>query len=36
MKIEMHEIPIRDVLNGYLDSADNGLIFICKRNPAFL
>lgn len=35
MKIEMHEIPIREVVDGYLDSADNGLIFIRKRNPAF-
>lgn len=26
MKIEMHEVPIRDVVDGYLDSADNGVV----------
>lgn len=25
MKIELHEIPIRDVVHGYLDSAENGV-----------
>ena len=26
MKIEMHEIPIYEVVDGYLDSADNGVV----------
>ena len=26
MKIEMHEIPVSEVINGYLDSADNGVV----------
>lgn len=26
MKIKMHEIPIRDVFNGYVDSAENGVV----------
>lgn len=26
MKIELHEIPIRDVVNGYVDSAENGVV----------
>ena len=26
MKIELHEIPVRDVVNGYIDSADKGAI----------
>ena len=26
MKIEMHEIPIRDIFNGYLDNAENGVV----------
>ena len=26
MKIELHEIPIRDVANGYIDSAENGVV----------
>lgn len=38
MKIELHEIPVRDVVNGYLDSAENGIVgFDGKLNirPAF-
>lgn len=26
MKIELHEIPIRDVVNGYIDSAEYGVV----------
>lgn len=26
MKIELHEIPIRDVVEGYVDSAENGVV----------
>jgi hypothetical protein len=26
MKIELHEIPVRDVVNGYVDSAENGVV----------
>lgn len=26
MKIELHEIPVREVTNGYIDSADNGVV----------
>lgn len=26
MKIQMHEIAIRDIFNGYLDSAENGVV----------
>lgn len=26
MKIELHEIPIRDVVHGYIDSAENGVV----------
>lgn len=26
MKIELHEIPIRDVVDGYTDSAENGVV----------
>lgn len=26
MKIELHEIPVRDVVNGYKDSAENGVV----------
>ena len=26
MKIEMHEIPIRDIFKGYLDSAEDGVV----------
>ena len=26
MKIELHEIPIREVANGYIDSQENGVV----------
>lgn len=26
MKIELHEIPVRDVVNGYVDSAEEGVV----------
>lgn len=26
MEIKLHEIPIRDVVNGYVDSAENGIV----------
>ena len=26
MKIELHEIPVRHVVNGYVDSAENGVV----------
>lgn len=26
MKIELHEIPVRDIVNGYIDSAENGVV----------
>ena len=26
MNIELHEIPVRDVVNGYVDSAENGVV----------
>lgn len=26
MKIELHEIPVREVTDGYVDSAENGVI----------
>ncbi len=26
MKIKLHEIPIRDVVNGYIDNAENGVV----------
>ena len=26
MKIELHEIPVRDVAAGYVDSAENGVV----------
>lgn len=26
MKIKLHEIPVRDVVNGYADSAENGVV----------
>lgn len=26
MKIELHEIPVRDVAKGYIDSAENGVV----------
>ena len=38
MKIEMHEIPIRDIFNGYLDSAENGVVAYAGElnvRPAF-
>ena len=38
MKIELHEIPVRDVVNGYVDSAENGVVgYDGKLNirPAF-
>lgn len=38
MKIEMHEISIRDVVDGYLDSADNGVVAFHGRldvRPSF-
>lgn len=38
MKIELHEIPVRDVVNGYIDSAENGVVGYGGRldiRPAF-
>lgn len=38
MKIELHEIPVRDVANGYVDSAENGVVGYDGRlniRPAF-
>ena len=38
MKIELHEIPIRDVADGYVDSAENGVVGYGGRlniRPAF-
>ncbi len=38
MKIELHEIPVRDVVNGYRDSAENGVVGYGGRldiRPAF-
>lgn len=26
MKIKLHEIPVREVVNGYKDSAENGVV----------
>ena len=26
MKIKLHEIPVRDVVAGYVDSAENGVV----------
>ena len=26
MKIKLHEIPVRDVVDGYIDSAENGVV----------
>lgn len=26
MKIKLHKIPVRDVVNGYIDSAENGVV----------
>jgi hypothetical protein len=25
MKIELHQIPIRDIVNGYIDNAEEGV-----------
>lgn len=38
MNIELHEIPIRDVVDGYVDSAENGVVAYRGRlnvRPAF-
>lgn len=38
MKIELHEISVRDVVNGYIDSAENGVVGYGGRlniRPAF-
>lgn len=38
MKIQMHEIAIRDIFNGYLDSAENGIVAYAGElnvRPAF-
>ena len=38
MKIELHEIPVREVANGYVDSAENGVVGYGGRlniRPAF-
>lgn len=38
MKIELHEIPIKDVFHGYLDSAENGVVAyngLLNVRPAF-
>ncbi len=38
MKIDLHEIPVRDVVNGYVDSAENGVVGYGGRlniRPAF-
>ena len=38
MKIELHEIPVRDVVAGYIDSAENGVVGYGGRlniRPAF-
>lgn len=38
MKIEMHEIPIREVFQGYVDSAENGVVAyngLLNVRPAF-
>jgi uncharacterized protein with ParB-like and HNH nuclease domain len=38
MKIQMHEIAIRDIFNGYLDSAENGVVAYAGElnvRPAF-
>ena len=26
MRIKLHEIPVREVVDGYLDSAENGVV----------
>ena len=38
MKIKLHEIPVRDVVDGYMDSAENGVVGYGGRlniRPAF-
>ena len=38
MQIELHKIPVRDVVNGYVDSAENGVVGYGGRldiRPAF-
>ena len=38
MKIALHEIPVRDVAEGYVDSAENGVVGYGGRldiRPAF-
>ena len=38
MKIKLHEIPVRDVVEGYIDSAENGVVGYSGRlniRPAF-
>ena len=38
MKIELHEIPIKDVFEGYKDSAENGVVGyngLLNVRPAF-
>ena len=38
MKIKLHEIPVRDVAKGYLDSAENGVVGYDKKlniRPAY-
>ena len=38
MKIKLHEIPVRDVVEGYIDSAENGVTGYNGRlniRPAF-
>ena len=38
MKIELHEIPIREVAEGYVDNAENGVVAYSGRlnvRPAF-
>lgn len=38
MKIKLHEIPVREVVNGYKDSAENGVVGydgLLNIRPAF-
>ena len=38
MQIKLHKIPVRDVVNGYVDSAENGVVGYGSRlniRPAF-
>ena len=38
MKIELHEIPIAEVVNGYVDSAEDGVVAYCGKlnvRPAY-